>query len=818
MNALPLVFPPRRGWFASMSLSSRAWVGVAVVLFSVSCMAERWTLVRFGPDAAANDLPYPSWSEVLRHPTFTDYVDPDGDPAHAGIACVEVIPEGQTAHFGVRGTVPIAFRPGQKIVATFYNRSEEYIYPAARVSFTDGDVPDPGQPEFTWFTLHNLDYEPEGTWVPPRTVFELSYYISDASMVNAIGGPPAQGEHRLVNINLPYNTSQLVLNRIELSDECDLDPPLAPTALQAERFETTPAAGQNLVRLTWQPSTDHPRHATGISRYFIYRDGDLYDLVDPATTAHLGTNLHYIDLNVAPDTEYGYRVSALDRAPFGLYPQGARRGSRFGNESALSFPAVVRAARWDAANLINPWVDFEYRGAIRLPWTPAEDWAYAAEGLAYNPAGNSGHDPAGELAGSLYGLTYVRSGVAEISIPIPVLSDNPAAWPTARTLQPATNLWPVIYSGSSTPVGGADMKVAGLAFHPAANGVAERLYYSVCNFYGTDPAAPSHGWFDLDLTEGNGAWFLGGLPPDNVFPGAISRYLFAVPPEWAAANLGGRSLVAGNTILSGGLENSAGPTLYAFAPWATGVLPPPGAALPTTLLLRYGFIGNVTNRVINWRLDSTAEGAAWVSGQGKSAIVISCRRTVGDVWYGDSLGNSHAAYDIPEPPFGSKGGSCTEWRNGFMLYNPDDLLAVVRGEKASWEPQPYVVFDTQHLSRRLSTEDPESGAIAFAPDLQTLFYLEHNGDPERVYGLVHAWRVAPARAIVLRCTLLAPHCELTWNTAPDGLRYQLEEADRLTDPAWTAVGPAHVGDGTDKAVVVEISPGRTAFFRVVIGP
>jgi hypothetical protein len=789
-----------------------------MALLSSTCIAARWTLIEFGTDDGSNHTPHPGWNQLLRHPTLTRYVNPDGDPSHRGIVSVEEESEGGTVYFGVSGREPIEFRRGQKIVATFYNLSEEFIYPAARVSFTDPDVPDPDQPELPWFTLFNIEYEPEGTWVPPHTVFELSYYISDSGMVNAIGGPAAMGAHSLVNINLPYNEPRLVLNKIELSDECDLHPPTAPASLRVEPFGTTTGAGQNLVRLAWEPSSDNPTNATGISRYFVYRDGALYGLVDQATTAFLGTNLHFIDLNVAPNTRYEYRVSAVDRAPFGLYPQGGRRDSRFGNESLLSAPAVITTPPWSSTNLLNPWVDFDYRGAIRLPWTEAEDWAYAAEGLAYYPSGNPNHDPERELPGSLYGFTFVRSGISQISIPVPVLSDGPEDWPTARMLHRATDLWPVIYEGSSTPPGGTDTKVASLAFHPAANGVSERLYYGVSNFYATDPGAASHGWFDIALEQGHGAWFLGGAPPDNIFPGAISRYLFAAPFEWAAANTGGRSLIAGNTIASGGLENSAGPTLYAFAPWESGALPPNGAALPVTLLLRYGFIGQASNRVINWHLDETAEGAAWLSSHNKSAVAISGRRATGDAWYGDSFGNSHSAFDIPEPQFGYKGGSCTEWRNGIMLYNPEDLAAVARGEKHSWEPQPYVVFDTQRFSRRLSQEDPESGAIAFAPELRTLFYLEHNGDPEIVYGLIHAWRLSSSPNIILKWDLSWPTLRLTWNTAAEGQFYHLQQSEQLADQSWSDLGPARIGDGSDQAATVELSSGKSAFFRIVVRP
>ena len=71
-------------------------------------------------------------------------MDPDGNPDHDGIVAVAATPNERTAYFGVRGTVPINFQRGQKIVATFYNNSSEEIYLSCRLSFTDPDSPQSG--------------------------------------------------------------------------------------------------------------------------------------------------------------------------------------------------------------------------------------------------------------------------------------------------------------------------------------------------------------------------------------------------------------------------------------------------------------------------------------------------------------------------------------------------------------------------------------------------------------------------------------------------------------------------------------------------
>jgi len=791
-------------------------IGLALcLLLAPSAFAARWTLVQFGASPGMTATPYPGWTEVIRHPTFSKHVDPDGDPSHAGLVETEGIPEGQTAYFGVRGTVPIQFRPGHRVIVTFCNRSEEYASLDARISFNDPDEPDPTEPEGRWYTLVSRRYQPEGEWVPPGALFELEHDVSDPRRVNAAGGPPSQGTHRLVNINKPYADLRFVLTRVELSDEADLTPPGPPLRLRAQAVELSAGAGASAIRLSWDAATDPPPHATGVSRYLIYRDGTLYDTVTADLTSFLGNHLYYLDLNVAPDTPYTYRVSALDGAVSGLYPVAGRWDSRVGNESVLSDPVEHQTPPWTASRLLNPWVDFVYRGVIRLPSTPGGDWAYAASGLAYYPEGNPDRDPATELAGSLYALTAGAGGLSEIAIPHPVLPGGTTPLPVARTIKPPADLWPRIYAdGASTPPGGGGFKVASLAYHPATQGVSSRLYYGVADFYATDATAPSHGWFNLELTQGEGAWFLGGLPPDNIYPGTAVRYLFAVPAAWAAQHTGGRSLLAGNTFLSGGLENFNGPTLYAIAPWEHGILPPNGTALPATTLLRYSPIGTPADRVVNWRIDEFAEGAAWLSHGARQAVAISYRRTVGDVWYGDPLGNNQAFFDIPEPLFGSKGAGASAWRNGLMLYNPDDLAAVAHGERAAWEPQPYVVFDTEAYSRRLSTELPQSGAIAYAENLHLLFYLEYNGDAEEVQGLLHVWEIAPPRLLVLRLRRTQDQCLLEWETETDGRTYQVEATPTLDGATWSSYGPAAIGDGQPETVSCDFTAATARFFRL----
>jgi hypothetical protein len=798
----------------------KRWLGGVLAVWAAAAgpaAAARWTLVDFGSSLATTVTPHPGWTEVLRHPTRTKFVNPDGNPAHRGITIVSGLNTSQQAYFGIRGAgAPIDFRRGHMVVLTFYNRTDEMPYPTVRVSFTDANEPNPNEPAKPWYTAYNPAIHINTMWAPPRALFEMRYTIQDAAMRAAIGGVASTGRHVLVNVNFPEFESgehPLVLTKIELSDEADLTPPTRPGHVRVEAVRLTAAASRNVVKLSWRASTDPGPHATGVDRYYIYRNGTLYDFIPPEMTARLGANLHYLDLCAKPGATYTYRVAALDRAQFGLHPRPGRMGSHTGNRSALSAAAVITVPPWRSATLLNPWTDFQYAGGFRLPATADGDWSWASAGLAWRPDGNPGRNAARELPGSLYALARSQSGIGELAIPKPVKAARVSRLPRARTLKAVRDLWPRIYGGNFYPDGGADWPVASLAYHPGRNGVGPRLYYGICNFYGTDPAAPSHGWFDLALTTGRGAWHLGARPPRNICPSLTARYACAAPQAWADRYTRGRSLLVGNNFLSGGPENFNGPNLFAIAPWASGALPGNGAALPTTKLLQYSPIGTVSRRVPNWRIDRNAEGAAWLQWRGKSALAISYRRPMGDGWYGDGAGNNFTFYNIPAPPTGNEGAGATMWRNELLLYNPADLAKVAAGTLKSWEPMPYAAFDLEQVSFVRNPPDRPSGAIAYATN-GYLFFFEPNGEVSPTVGengLIHAWRIDPRARLSVspsRRTVSSGSGRTTLSVANAGFGRMPYRASETSNWLRIASGARGTNRGTVRCPIRRI-PRRT---------
>jgi hypothetical protein len=303
----------------------------------------RTVLADFGSDIISTETPFSDWRTVLMHPEFSHFVQPDAAPSHWGIAPVSDIPEDEHAYFGIKGDTPFAFKRGQRIIATFFNQSASRKSLKARVSFTDPDSPDIGESGSAWYTLYNNSDE-YMYGVPAQSLAEYEFYVTDETMIHHVNSSPTQGDHVLVNISLEDNNSDFVLTRIEVAGDADVTAPSIPGNVIASPFATTAECGSNLIKLTWDASVDMPEDtsgnrgdiATGIAKYLIYRNGELYDEMLQDAIDKIGEGPHYIDLNVAPDTGYVYTITALDDAPFGMYPHRSHPDTRRGNESAHS--------------------------------------------------------------------------------------------------------------------------------------------------------------------------------------------------------------------------------------------------------------------------------------------------------------------------------------------------------------------------------------------------------------------------------------------------------------------------------------------------
>ena len=213
-------------------------------------------------------------------------------------------------------------------------------------------------------------------------------------------------------------------------------------------------------------------------------------------------------------------------------------------------------------------------------------------------------------------------------------------------------------------------------------------------------------------------------------------YLFDIPRTWANAYTDGRSLATGR-FRDGG-QAAQGPALFAIAPWAEGNPPTAGATLPATPLLLYTAVTDEGQHTLNsYHHSDEWTGGAWLTAGDKAAVIFVGTKGIGDCWYGCADGTD-------QPPWP---GDCDRgwWSTGFeaqiLFYDPADLAAVARGEKETWEPQPYAVLKIdRYLHHITSTQQKyHVGAAAFDRERRLLYILEPLADDDK--PLVHVWRV-----------------------------------------------------------------------------
>ncbi|MFH1875221.1 MAG: hypothetical protein ABH859_08605 [Pseudomonadota bacterium] len=373
----------------------------------------------------------------------------------------------------------------------------------------------------------------------------------------------------------------------------------------------------------------------------------------------------------------------------------------------------TQTATTPAAQLLQP-EDLQYLGAFRLPdGAVPNSWEWNGDALTYYPEGaNAG------LPGSLFGTGNGPTNyVSEISIPAPVNSRNLAALNTADTRQ-----------------GFADIR-GGLVDHLMEVPFVALEYFSTpttgpkihfawgANLQGEE-AAPSHGWFDLNLAVPNtqGLWTIGSNSPNSV-----NDYIFAIPTEWADANVGSRYLATGR-FKDGGLGGK-GPSLFAYAPWLQGNPPAAGTVLNEVTLLKYGSTFHDdettyrTRRMTNYHDADSWAGGAWITtASGKSGVIFVGTKSTGNYyWYGyvDRNNRTRPCVEPEELSFitcrNANGTACSEdlfagcggeanwltekgWRGDrfdaqIIFYDPANLAEVVAGNMESYVPQPYATMD-----------------------------------------------------------------------------------------------------------------------------
>ncbi len=755
------------GWFRTSALP-------LLLLLSMGGHAQPQVLVDFRGSHEQSVTPYPGWNQLIYHPQYMAFTTPSANPDAAGIAETNLVAANNytATYAGIKGSEPILFERGDKIIATFYNQTSSRLRLQARLSFTDEDAPNADYTEYSdwdrpWYTMYAQNPS-HNDWVGPGEFCQLVFNITDASSISAPNAKPTEGSHTLVNISMDprYNAwhGAFVLTKIEYARNADVTPPDAPTGLSAQMVAMTGSdLGASAVELSWQPSLDSAEdgQGSGVNRYGIYRNGQFYATLDQDWIQHYlrqGGRMQYQDLAVLPGETYEYQVTAIDSAVTGHY-RIPGSDIQFGNESNAASVSIT-VPQLQSEQLILGHNDIKYIGAFRLPLDyqgQNSAWHYASTGLAFYPGGNLDADTATNLPGSLYGIGHpLAPQISEFSIPRPIVSDNPNDLRRAQMLKPFTqSIWPDVYANGWQPAGGGD-PVVGITYHQEPGAGGDGLYYSIFNSYNMGEGK-AHGYVGLDLGHAIGAWHIGGLPDSagHIAPPLTDRYLLSAPKAWANQHSQARSLLVGQGYQSGEGIPSYGPTLFAISPTEkTGGLPADNDVVDATVLLRYGTDGSLPGQWLSgWSLTMGYSGAAWLQAGDKSAVAFAVSRPLGDTWYGGEDGSVTFTSDLDLPMTrGSseqvRGPMATERQASLYLYNPNDLAKVASGEWQPWQPQPYQVIDLkQHFMPGSDGREPNVGAISFDAENGFLYMIQANADTSlgaQAYNrrsIVYVWKV-----------------------------------------------------------------------------
>ncbi len=377
--------------------------------------------------------------------------------------------------------------------------------------------------------------------------------------------------------------------------------------------------------------------------------------------------------------------------------------------------------------------DLTYRGAFRLPdvvgQSVVDAWAWGGHAMAYFPDGDS-YGPEDGFPGSIFATGHAWAHlVAEISIPVPVISPskNLNDLNTAAQLQAFTDI---------LNVSNLEIPRTGLAWLPPQGAQASDKLYFCWGYHMQEGAADlTHGWCETDLSfpQVRRGWYLGGWPV-HIRNMSTNDYMCEIPAHWAELNTPGMLLASGR-FRDGGWSGQ-GPALFAIGPWNHGNPPPSGAALSNVPLILYTstYAYSAENHTMNdYHHSDEWSGAAWLSTGEKSAVVFVGTKGKGNCWYGNEQGS---CLDCE-----NRGWWSDEFSGQILFYDTKDLADVAAGIRQSWEPQPYAVLEIDEFLFHISSNQQKHhvGAACFNSQLGFFYLFEPFVDGEK--PLVHVWQI-----------------------------------------------------------------------------
>jgi hypothetical protein len=468
-------------------------------------------------------------------------------------------------------------------------------------------------------------------------------------------------------------------------------------------------------------------------------------------------------------------------------------------------PPAARSPKTVPSGLVQP-ADLTYLGAFRLPGTDPrpQTFEYGGNAMTFRPGGDPG-SPADGFPGSLFVMGHDRipygelpngNQVAEVSIPVPVVSNSIDALSTATFLHGFTDVDPVSSPPSSPFDLLQEVPTTGMqVLNTAATG--ERVHLAWGQHFQPDPPAASHAWFSPTLSAPamTGFWFIGTQSQYSV-----NNYMMEIPQSWANAHTGGKPLGTGRHRDGG--WGGMGPSLYAYQPWtdASGTPAPSGTQLQETVLLHYEDSETTEDPVRclsgYQHADTFVGGAFLTTAAGKSAVTFAGTKGTGaKYWYGwiNPLGPSYPCVeesligqftlcrfaDGTPCPVGdltecaghtsNRGWWSSRLDAQILFYDPEDLASVASGAVQPYVPQPYATLD---IGNRLFLNPGGAeiemlgsgvqrryhlGDVTFDRQSGFLYVLEQFADG--VKPVIHVWRVGQGAPAAAKFYSLAP-CRL----------------------------------------------------------
>ncbi|MDZ7385606.1 MAG: T9SS type A sorting domain-containing protein [candidate division KSB1 bacterium] len=420
----------------------------------------------------------------------------------------------------------------------------------------------------------------------------------------------------------------------------------------------------------------------------------------------------------------------------------------------LTLSATVFLASGVGAQRLRS-TDLIYKGAFRLPApSGGSNWSYSGLAMTYYPDGDPS-GPADGYPGSLFVLGHDHhQQVAEISIPIPVVSPTKrlADLNTATTLQAFRDI-------KGSMFGDLELPCAGLEYLPAQGAQTTGKLHFCWGQHFQFERAPTHGWCELNLSSPQpaGPWFFGE------YSNYVSNdYLFEIPAEWAARHAPGMRLATGR--FREGHWSGMGPALFAYAPWQNGNPPMPNSTLTAiTPLLLYGENVPGTPEIVTYEDRAMRgfsppdcwSGGAWLTAGSASAVIFVGTKAIGRSWYGYSDGTVYPD-DPPYPPIppfphDERGWWSESIRARILFFDPNELAAVAAGSMNTWEPQPYDSLDIDQYLFDPGFDYPRYkkhslGAAAFDRARSLLYIVERRADEDEK-SLIHVFRVTAGTGV-----------------------------------------------------------------------